>query len=81
MSAAKITAAAKASAADRAWFATHPWRSYRVRRAILGELPSVIDAATRFLDRWAVVAAACGWSDSGLEGVRLAHLAIVFRHR
>jgi hypothetical protein len=41
MSAAKITAAAKASAADRAWFATHPWRSYRVRRAILGELPSV----------------------------------------
>jgi hypothetical protein len=40
MSAAQTTAAA-ASAADRAWFATHPWRSYRVRRAILGELPSV----------------------------------------
>src|SRR5262249_655802 len=69
MSAAKITAATKTSAADRAWFATHPWRSYRVRRAILAELPSVIAAATRFLDRWAV-AVACGWPDLDVSGCK-----------
>jgi hypothetical protein len=28
----------------------------------------ITDAATRFLDRWAVVAAACGWSDLDVFG-------------